>query len=73
MPRASSSFSASSFATGLEGRLDCFGCFDLTDPICQNCCSLSINCAVEKSSYINYQTLNDNFRSILVSGTYDRE
>jgi hypothetical protein len=43
----------------LDGRLDCFGEFNLQDAVCKNCCALAVNCAVTKVKYLSVQVLDD--------------
>lgn len=43
----------------LDGRLNCFGDFDKKDFVCLNKCALSINCAIAKNKFLNFQLLED--------------
>ncbi len=46
-----------------EDRLGCFGCFEVTDPICRKLCVMNIRCAIERE-----QNDRMDFLEELVSG-----
>ncbi len=43
----------------LGSRLNCFGEFDEQDTICLKACALSINCAIAKNKFLNFQLMED--------------
>jgi hypothetical protein len=49
------------FGRTLDDCLNCFGGFDPKDMFCFNSCALSINCAVAKNKFLNFQAMEDYF------------
>jgi hypothetical protein len=43
----------------LGKHLDCFGAFDMTDPVCKKHCSLSLRCIIEKNRSFQMDMMDD--------------
>ena len=55
----------------LDGRLNCFGEFEGSDPICLKSCALNINCAIAKSKFLGFQLLDDSGYSFEHSDSFE--
>lgn len=51
----------------LEDRIDCFGEFERSDPVCLCHCSLNFECAVARESFSNPKLLDESLESISCS------
>jgi hypothetical protein len=47
------------FESNLARHLDCFGVFDMTDPVCRNHCALCLKCIIEKNRKFQVDVMDD--------------
>ena len=57
----------------LDSRLNCFGEFTESDPICLKSCALSINCAIAKNKFLGFQLLDDSGLPLSRYDAFDAE
>lgn len=43
----------------LDDHLDCFGNFDIKNPICKTFCALSLRCAIDRDKNVKIDLLED--------------
>ncbi len=43
----------------LAKHLDCFGAFDMSDPVCRKHCALCLRCIIEKNRHFQMEFMED--------------